>query len=65
MCQIESRDSPKLSDENDTDLRRARELLALRATIKSQHAQALDPGLKRASQDIEALIERLKEMGEP
>ncbi|KAH0543059.1 hypothetical protein FGG08_002572 [Glutinoglossum americanum] len=60
---VDNRNSPRLSDENDPDLRRARELLALYATVNSKHAQGFDPGLERASQDIGALIERLKGNG--
>ena len=58
--QLEGNDSTRLSDENDPDLRRVRELLALHPTVKAQHAQAFNTGLESARQDIGALIRRLK-----
>jgi hypothetical protein len=59
--QIEVPSSPKLNDEDDSNLRRARELLALRNTVKLRHAQVPNQGLERTNQDIGALVTRLKE----
>jgi hypothetical protein len=50
----------ELDDENDADLRRARSLIALHATVKSQHSRSFNPDLDRARQDIGGLVERLR-----